>query len=87
MVYDHILKGKHEVKIFNELELKEMEETYKRKAKELAQQKGFVLSSNKTQIHKPKYKKSTVILAKLYPTRKKSKEVLANLKNKKYIEE
>lgn len=87
IIYDHILKGKHEVKIFTELELKEMEETYKRKAKELAQQKCFVLSSVKTKTNKPKYKKSTVILAKLYPNRKKSKEVLDNLRKKKYIEE
>lgn len=36
---------------------------------------------------KPKYKKSTVIIAKMYPGRKKSKEVLSNLKKKKFIEE
>lgn len=36
---------------------------------------------------KPTYKKSTVILAKLFPTRKKSKEVMKNLKSKKFVEE
>lgn len=76
--YNDILKNKRKVKKYTEQELKEMEEFYKAQVKRLLKEKGL---EEKPKIRK-RYTKEAVIIAKLYPTRKRSKEVLEDLKNR-----
>jgi len=73
--YKKILKSKREIKKYTEKELKEMEKHYKDKFFEIIEEKNLEYKE------KRKYKEITIITAKLYPTRTKSKKILKELKN------
>ena len=78
--YSEALKSKYQEKHFTELELKSLEEQYKRMAMDYSEKKNLPIQ--KKIKNKRKYNKITIISAKLYPSRKRSKEILKDYKTR-----
>jgi len=76
--YSDILKNKYLTRSYSNAELNEMIEYYKNKAIEIAHKKSLFIDNIQTR--KREFSKNSIIIAKMFPERKRSKEILKKIK-------